>query len=81
MLRSIKGRISKLEQSLRAPTAAGRFLASVKLHARLTGISQEAAMQAVVVTLSDQDLKDAHKEFKQRLAELQERELRRGARL
>jgi hypothetical protein len=81
MLSGIKGRISKLERSLRAPTATGRFLASVKLHARLTGISQEAAMQAVIVTLSDEDLAQLGKETKQRLSELQERELRRGARL
>ena len=81
MLSGIKGRISKLEQSLRAPTALGRFLASVKLHARLTGMSQEASVLAVIVTLSDEDLKDARTEIEQRWAALQEREIGRGARL
>ena len=79
MLRGIKGRISKLEQSLRAPTAVGRFLASVKLHVRLTGMSQEGAMQAVIVTLSDLDLAQLSKEIEQRWAALQEREIGRGA--
>ena len=81
MLRGIKGRLSKLEQSMRPPTTVDRFLATIEVHARLTGLSQKAALQALVVTLSDEDLEHLSQELQRRLAAIRKRRRPRGAKL
>ena len=65
MLEGIKRRISALERSIWTRTTADRFLSRVELHARLTGLSFEAAFQALIVSLSDEDLARLTQEVEQ----------------
>ena len=65
MLRTIRRRLSQIEEAIPLPVTAERFLDRAERHARRTGSSVDAAVEALVQDLSDRDLASLNAEFEQ----------------
>jgi cytochrome c553 len=65
MLRSIRRRLSRVEEFLPIPITAERFYARAQQHARRTGGSVGSAIETLAKNLSDSDLDSISAEFEQ----------------